>query len=441
MADNGYRSYENPNCLPPDVPGWRSFLKRDRFARHKYHSLMPAHPCVDIMHGDLECRYTHPTGDGRTVSFLNFPWLRPNRESTPAPYRVLTTDMRESDVVAGALGKARRQLRLAVEEMPKGAFVLLNSACVPDVTGEDLETVARPWRDKAPVFYEKSDGKDKAPPLVSKMIALAGRPAAGRRKKGVVNLMGCPPGRVENELRELLAAAGLRVAASLVPLLSPARIRAASSASLNILMPNRLYDALFYELLRAVRLPIVRPPPPYGLDGTTRWLAATGGKAAAVRSRRRWEGDWGRLRREAARHRLGFIVDPGELAVLSDPALNAGCPLLPMSKEMGFGVDLLVYDPAGKTAGGKGRHRAHSFGTPDELAALISGLSCGAFYSDCFFDARLSRRGKGQFSLNFFEAGFAGGVRTLERLLDVCRLPFYRRYGRYLGPHYEKQAG
>jgi hypothetical protein len=31
-----------------------------------------------------------------------------------------------------------------------------------------------------------------------------------------------------------------------------------------------------------------------------------------------------------------------------------------------------------------------------------------------------------------FEMGLRGALRSLERLLNVCRWPFYRRYGRHL---------
>ena len=452
MSDAEDRGYENPNVLPYHTPGWRSFLKREAFFRHKYHSLVPTHPCVDIMHGDLECRYTHPMVEGHSVSFLNYPWLRGNRESTPAHYRVLTTDLQENDVVAGALDKADEQLRLAIEAMPKDAFVMLNSACVPDVTGENLEQIRKPWEGKEHVFYHESDGKDKSPPFVTQMIKMAGikKSAAsglhsknrGRKKrKGVVNLLGIPPGKVEGELVSLLKSAGVRVASIMVPKLTPKRLRDSQSADVHILMPNRLYDGLFREVLAAVELPLVRPTSPYGMEGTVRWMVAvaesagvSGWESAIDHVQETWEKRWQRLTQEARGRRLGFVVDPAELPILSDPAMNANCPLVPVLKEMGFGLDFLVYDPRGLFADDQGRHKVHTFSTREEMNDKIASLPCGAFYTDSFFDTRLTRQGKGQFSLEFFEAGMEGAVRTLERLLGVCRMPFYGRYAKYLGP-------
>ena len=103
---------------------------------------------------------------------------------------------------------------------------------------------------------------------------------------------------------------------------------------------------------------------------------------------------------------------------------------------MGFAIDFLIYAPDKKSpalAGfGEGKHKVHGFRNRKELRSKIESLSCSAFYSDSFFDTRLSRSGKPQFSLEFFEAGLEGSVRSLERLLGVCRMPFYQRYGRYI---------
>lgn len=444
MEKSDWRGYDNPNILQSKVPGWRSFIKREAFFRHKYHSLVPSHPTVDIMHGDLECRYTHPMVDGYTVPFLNYPWLRPNRETTPAHFRVLTTDLQETDVVAGALHKAQEQLDLAISQMPEDSFVILNSACVPDVTGENLEQVARPWQEKnKSVFYVESDGEDQAPGFVTKIIKMAGHGDAnnknGKGRKNRINLLGCPPGRVQTELVDVLKRAGLDVASCVVPSVSPGKIKQGRTASLNVIMPNKLYEGLFSEVQRAVDLPWIRPASPYGLEGTGRWLIAIA-EAAGVRG---WEGAWSdiedkwgarweALKKEAAQCRLGFVLDPSELSILSDAAMNANCPLVPLLKEMGFGIDFLIHDPRGLFEQKDGRHKIHTFGTPEEMDEKIRALPCRAFYTDCFFDTRLTRNGKNQFNLEFFEGGIEGGFRTFERLLGVSRMPFYGRYSRFL---------
>jgi hypothetical protein len=416
------------------MDAWRSFFRREEFARHRFTALVPSRPTADIMHGDLECRYTFPTPEGDAPALLNLPWQRANRETTPAPYRILTTDLKERDVVLGGLKKAAACLRLAAGR--RGHTVVLNSACVPDLTGEDAAMLLAPYK-AAPVLYHPSDGKDIAPLMLRDLLRLSGLRTA-RRVPGSVNLVGYPGGRAQQELAELLARAKVRVRARLIPGLSPKALRRACSASCNVVFTAQFLESLCRTLLEEIRLPVVRPPSPYGLEGSKAWLDAAAasvgrdGSAAWRRAALRILPEWAELTRQARDYRLGFILDPSELAKLSDPAWNAGVPLVDAIKEMGFGIDYLVYGEHAGRPGPEERHRLFSFRSEDELDALVRGRGCHAFYSDCFRDRRLTRRGKTQFSLDAFEPGPQGALRTLRRLLDACRLPFYARHGGYL---------
>jgi hypothetical protein len=124
-----------------------------------------------------------------------------------------------------------------------------------------------------------------------------------------------------------------------------------------------------------------------------------------------------------------------------------GIPIVDMLKEMGFGLDLLVRLPSGMDpqAMEKEAHRklgdlvddtvrVSAFSTPDELGKLLAASEAQAFYSDIYFDRRLTRSGKSQFSTKGFQMGAEGAIESLKQLLSVCRMPFYRKYASYLGP-------
>lgn len=143
---------------------------------------------------------------------------------------------------------------------------------------------------------------------------------------------------------------------------------------------------------------------------------------------------WDRLVREAREHRLLFVVDRHDWHRLIDPGRMGGRPILEMLDEMGFGVDLLCFgghDGLLEEVRGRGLE-ASAFSTRDELAAALRASSAKAVYSEVFTDRRLTRAGKAEFHAGMFQQGMEGAVRTLERLLSICRLPFYRRLGRYL---------
>jgi hypothetical protein len=73
-----------------------------------------------------------------------------------------------------------------------------------------------------------------------------------------------------------------------------------------------------------------------------------------------------------------------------------------------------------------------AFDSPDGMARRLAESNADAFFSSHFFDWRVTAAGKNIFSLQHFELGLRGAVRTAERLLGICRTPFYRSHQRYL---------
>lgn len=159
-------------------------------------------------------------------------------------------------------------------------------------------------------------------------------------------------------------------------------------------------------------------------------------KLEAVRPR------WEALTRRAADVRLGAIVNGETLGWLTDNS-KLGIPLLALLAEAGFQVTvLLVKDAALDTAVAtaslsQSLPPGHTLNVIQvdghasvQEAMAASGLQ--ALYSDYAMDWRLSSLGMGQFSLRHFEPGLLGALRTVENLLTVCTLPFYRRYSAHL---------
>jgi hypothetical protein len=152
---------------------------------------------------------------------------------------------------------------------------------------------------------------------------------------------------------------------------------------------------------------------------------------------------WEVLRGQAREHRLGFVVRDEEPYFLTNPGASWGVPLIALLEEMGFGMDVLVRvsDPAVAKEAALGIRRMfrepkrHSVLAFDSFAFMRKRLAqspAQAFLSYHFYDWRLSEAGKSSFSIQHFEVGVPGAVRTLERLLRVCRTGFFQRYGRYL---------
>jgi hypothetical protein len=404
--------------------------------------------------------YNFPWGDRlRQLGWPRRPGGAPEQPAPGAggPAGTLTTDLGATDIATGALDRLTAVLEHAVA---RGIAELLVVDCseVPSLDASSAAAVAARCATRAarPCVVLTSAQSSSAPLLGEVLVRR--RLEAEARVTAVdahaVNLVGFARGPALAELRGLLAAAGVSVNATLVPELDPSAVDALPRAPLHVLAPNARWRDLYDLLLCDTRLRAITPAAPFGLAGTRAWLAAVAAAAAVgaadadavvERALAPLRGEWEELRAQAVEQRLGLVVGREDVRRLCDPAETWGVPLLRMTEELGFGLDILIHvgdrrdaqDAAAQVhtaLGDPGRHRIRGFRDEARLVVLLESGPFGAVFSEHAADARLRAAGLAQFSLQEFEPGLRGAVRTLRRLLAACRLPFFRRYRRFVRP-------
>jgi nitrogenase iron protein len=450
--DGSRRSNEEQWGAPDQ---WRQFfcdLETHRNARTR---LQLEAPVLQVWHRDLECSFATPSFFGGHPSFFNFPWVTPRpvpapprsepgaRPDVPAPLRqpvTLDTNLRDLDVVHGGTARLEAAVEAAVRAGLHAQAVLIHTTCVPTVIGDDAEAVARRFRRRlrVPVLY--------ANPATNRYEDLAGDflrrlrrrpPVRGARRPHAVNLVGFPDGPALAELALLLLAAGVRVQVCALPTLRLADAARYLDAGAQVLYPNADYAGTYADVFEPLPLPTIRPEAPYGWEGTRRWLVEVArlfglerrARAAFRRAAEALRPARDKARAESHGRRLAFVIDRTTLDHLADPSRLWGVPAIRVLQELGFGVDVLFHDVAGRAPSS-----FRAFRTAEELARLLREGAFSAVYSEYFFDDRPARAGKAQFSLSAFELGLAGAVRTAERLNDICRWPFWRRYADFVAP-------
>lgn len=366
------------------------------------------------------------------------------------------TELTDYDVIMGGQKKLLDVLNFAIDHL-HGDMIFAHVTCIPAVTGEDVDSAIRQAQERSPVpiltLTMTPDAKDVifGPILVDKRKEA--EEAITISVPNAINLIGFPEDVGTSELVGMLRAIGVQVNVVLLPTVQMERVRRLPLAPLHVIHPNEFWQNLYNQLLFDTRIQSINPEAPYGFERTVRWLTEVGkaagvgvdGLGAVVEAawapfRERFE----TAREEARGHRLAFVVGSDQVRQIAEPGVTWGIPLLGVLEEFGFSLDFMVHavdQKAGKEAareiqkglGAPQRHRVRLFQTPSQLEMLLGSGPFSAVYSEHFFDFRLSRSGKAQFSLNVFERGFGGAVRTLERLLDICRMPLYRRYGKYIG--------
>ncbi len=434
----------------PDL--WARFFCPEDIQRHRRTSFVPENPTTDIMHGDLECRYTFPWFDGRTVPFWNFPWALANKETNPAAYKLLFTDLNETEVTEGqkSLKKVEDSFRMAAQESSDDEMIMLNSACVPDLTGEDPTPFLSKHGGQSKSIYRASDGRDVAYSTTEEMIKKAkAESLAPLPQPRTVNLVGYPGGKAREELVSLLSQAGISVAACVVPSLGFDALRASRKASLNVLIGHRLFEGESRDFVSQFSIPSLTPPAPFGMAGTRKWLEAVSEAVGIEKSlcQKIWEKNlgsvqksWETLLSELHGQRLAFVLSPEQISQMVDLRWTVSIPVFEVLGEMGFKFDFLIFAKKGiprqtnfSFSQANPSSSVQFFSTETELEKLLREGAFNAVYSDYFFDRRISRAGKAQFSLSVFETGPWGALRTAERLIGICQLPFYKKYQRHLG--------
>lgn len=350
-------------------------------------------------------------------------------------------------MVMGTGEKADALVSEVKRQSQAGNFLVVTHLCTPIVMGDDFQGLARRCEKEScgtSVNWSQKD-RDRRDNFGDHLRAVLGRAGMfdGPGDPASVNLFHFPDRVREKELRPFLKELGLSVNVCLFPTVDFPAIERLPEARWQVFCEKSIQTDKTLELMAGFSRPVVKARAPYGVEGTRECLRAVASAAGKEREfERAWSARlaaflpaWEANRREAAGYRLAFVVSESSLPRLLELRYGHGVPLAAAVREMGFGVDLLYFDRHGRAprlpAGLEGA-RVEVFRAPWELERALRDGEFHAVYSDVFFDRRVNDAGKARFSSREFEMGLEGAGRSLERLLAVCRTPFYRRYARSL---------
>ncbi|MBI2788311.1 MAG: hypothetical protein HYX59_06460 [Elusimicrobia bacterium] len=430
--------------------GWRNFFADQDYEVLLGYPELRMNKTIYARYSDRECLYSWSGNDPRKWSFFAYPVRVPSDSFGATVFRTgIVMELEERDMVLGAVEKADALVEsVAKASVGSGAdYVVFNHFCTSIVMGEDSGSITRRIEAASglkTVCWSHGD-RDQLNNFGEHFKSLFARPGFwdAAPVAHAVNLFHFPTDYRDAELVPLLEEMGVEANTRLFPDVDFPSMERIPRAAAHVFGAATSYQSKLPELLAGGARPVLTVRAPYGLEDTGECLRAI---ARAAGREERFEAvwkeklaalkpEWERLRDEAKAHRLAFVVSETTLPMLWELRHGQGAPMMRMIEEMGFGVDILYHDPHDE-APEMGRDsrcaRLTTFRTPDDLTRLLKEGEFRAVYSDIFFDWRVSAAGKGRFSSKDFEMGLGGALRSLRRLLAVCRLPFYGRYGEHL---------
>ncbi len=440
----------------PDA--WHRFLCDHAVQRKFFETFSFEGPSLYLMHGDLECRFITPHAGIRLPRFFNYPWALAAEgnfgEGSAA------TDLDDLDVIQGGQEKLDATLRQSIERIGDRGPILVNSTCVPIVIGDDVDGVIAAHQHECPHGIYHVGPRTTQPVDIfmqyvedEKARALKSR----ERLAGSVALVGFRDVPARDEIVNLLAQAGVPTTGCVLPGVSPDRMRRALRAEVLVFNPSVIHTPLYRRVFGDVDAVRVEPPGPWGFRRTREWLLsvaeAAGRRGEMERVLCAWEERFGERivawRDRARPTALGFVIDPPSVARLHDPHSVTGLPVVPVVHEFGFPVRIAVYagdrtawlkaaEALRQALAGLDRVEVVPFESPDDLDAFLRDSALRAVFTEFFYDHRLTRRGLGQFSAREFEMGLDGALRSLERLVTIAGVPFYRDHAAHLSTSSEE---
>jgi len=427
--------------------GWRNF-----FADQDFEVLLSVPTCsssrktVNIEYADLECYYSRPKRSFNKWTFLDWPEESVDESVPGGASGSIVTELEERDMIMGTGERADALVAEVRRQAADGKFLLFTHLCTPIIMGEDFQGLARRCEKEIgaqSVSWSQKD-RDQNDNFGEHFRSVLGRTdffdAPG--DPSALNLFHFPKRCREEEIVPFLSRIGLRTNAALLPDVDFSRIEDLPKARWQIFCERSSYPTKIGDILAQSPRPVVAVRAPYGVEGTRECLkavAAAAGKGAEFEAEwavamREFKPLWEAMKKESADLGLAFVVSEATLPRLLELRYGSGAPLATMVREMGFPIHLVYYDIHGEPPKLDGLEGASvsTFRSPWELQRALREGEFRAVFSDLFFDWRISRAGKARFSSRDFEMGLQGSLRTFQRLLDICRLPFYRRYAAHL---------
>lgn len=200
--------------------------------------------------------------------------------------KIPTTCLTEMDVIFGAQEKLMANVRRAVEVFNPKVIALLTS-CSANIIGENMELVAETMTKELGIkvigintrehTWDHTEGRI----LTQRALVKELMHKAERKEPKSVNLIGLYPGDLNwrgdvKELKRILEGIGVKVQTALTAGSKVEELAKAPKAELNVVVSSEYGLRVAKDMEELFGIPFLDFPPPYGINGTRRWLEEIG---------------------------------------------------------------------------------------------------------------------------------------------------------------------
>lgn len=476
------------------IQDWWHPLQKYRFLVHEWvmrnmdQSISLNLPEASIHHSERECQWISPKNKETWYHFFNFPgWYYDHRfdkyyylsDEEREKYILwgnewewmwITTDLNENDIVMWEwTDKLSRALEYVAENIEKRNIKLLsfNCCCVPRVIWDDVYSVLKRAKEKISVPFifqwqlEKTPYEQKIM-LLEEYIEKIDVDSI-KKIENTISLFWFHENKYQKELWDILKNNWIKINTSFIPSIDIRILELMYKSELFVFSPNNFQKEIFEYPFQWIWTKFISPKYPYWANNTENWLKSI-----------LWEFNKELLLNEIINDIREEYLSKIEVVkkrwytiwivllwlqevkkFFSTDYMN-NVDLIDFFEEMWFEINFIIYDnfkwftknndDSYKLSDwnhdkideiiynklkNKANHKINYFSSDLEFDNFFNNSNLDLVYSDVYFDDRISKLWINQFSLKNFYPWYSGAIKTINELINLCEMSFYKKYSKY----------
>lgn len=382
----------------------------------------------------------------------------------------ISTDLDENDVVMWwGNDKLNQAIDIAIKYAQENDIKLVsfNCCCVPRVVWDDVHSTLLHAREKMDIpflfkwQFEKTPYEQKVF-LLEKYLEKIDETKIDKKAKSI-SIFWFQENVYQKDLVNVLEQNGIRVNASFIPSIDVRLLENMCKSELFVFSPNTLQKEAFEYPFQLIWVPFITPVYPAWVKNSLTWLDEITQKfqislQLGESTQKNIDSFHDLVKKVESKKFSAWIVFLWipELKRFFNPDYTNNIDIVRFLEEMWFKIHFFVFDNFKPYELNRddtfresdGNHdmieslvrsklpnpdvyTLQYFWEKEELTQKIQESDVNILYSDLYFDKRIIDLWLAQFNQRNFYVGFAGALKTIQELVALCELPFYKHFHTY----------
>lgn len=449
------------------------FIINEWFIRNSDQSINLNIPKISIHHSERECQWIGPNSKNKVFHFFNFPrWYYENlwedyyylSEEEKQKYLIwkndfngiwINTDLNENDIIMWEwTAKLTDAIDYAISKIDEENIKMLsfNCCCVPRIVGDDIYSVLERARKKISIPFifkwqlEKTPYEQKIMLLEEYIKKLD----IGEIKKipHSISLFWYKEDTFQKDLWNILRENGIKINTSFIPTIDIRLLELMYKSELFVFSPNKFQKEIFEYSFQNIWINYIFPKFPYWINNTFNWLHTIMSQfweiylsnSESQEIQEKYSQKVNYVKNKWFKVWIAFL-SIAEIEKFFSCDYTNNIDVVEFLFEMGFEVHFFVYNHEvshetidtlmNEKIVWWEQYALHYFSNEKNLYELLKTTNLDLFYSDIYFDERISNIWINQFNLKNFYVWFSWALQTINELASLCEMGFYKKYSQY----------